>query len=273
MQAPLIDNNFMPLQVEIFWPLALPPKVNIIVWVHGNEQAPLKAINLLKKEIWDSSLLAPFRIIFANPQAIHENKRYIHTDLNNAFLDQWWDSYESLIASSIAPFLSDVAYTFDFHSTSFPISGPYALISIYSREKLAILSKIWIQNAVFVEKNSLIKKAVKGIGFEVWYDKEEKSIQTALQLMRNILQFFGILDSQTTTESTQAHIHLVYDILKKEDFWVIEKNIQDFQFIEKWTLLWIWKENQPIYARENFYPLWVEDPQYIRMTKRIFFEE
>lgn len=88
--------------------------------VHGNESCGVKAIRKIEKEFLSNQILLKGKVLtlIANKKAIQLKKRCIDFDLNRAFGNPNAFGYESEIAKKITPFLQEIDFLLDLHSTS-----------------------------------------------------------------------------------------------------------------------------------------------------------
>lgn len=260
-------------EIEILWENKWEPFLSFVLGTHWDEQAPIKALDILKKNLEWQKLTKNIKIIYANTEAIKHNKRFIEKDLNRSFGGFGDSSYEERLANSLKLELRKTAYNFDFHTTSFEINGPYWVISTYKDTIKEILSGLWMINNVFTADECLVKHAPNGIAFEVWYEKDPKTITDTVTIMNNILEQFGIIEKKDKSIHKEINIYLIYKLIDKLKFLTFDKELIDFRQIQIWDKLWIWKDGQEILAEEKFIPIWVKDQKFIRMAKKIHIEE
>ena len=259
--------------IEILWDNIWDPFLSFIVGTHWDERAPIKALDILKQDLKWQDLKKNIKLIYANTEAIKENKRFIERDLNRSFGGFWTWSYEERLANILKQELKKTLYNFDFHTTSFEVIAPYWVISTYNNTIKEILSCLWIVNNIFTDSECLIKDAPNWIWFEVWYDKNPDSITNTVTIMKNILEYFWIIEKKNQDISSEVNIFLIYKLINKLEFSIMDKDLIDFKQVYLWDKLWISLDWKQVLAEEKFFPIWVKDIKFIRMAKKIHIEE
>ncbi len=98
------------------------PTVCIIGGVHGDETFGAKLITTLERKFALENLLLRGRLLtlIANLEAVQCKKRFIDCDLNRAFGNSVAFGHEAQLAQRLKPYLADLDYVLDLHSTSAP---------------------------------------------------------------------------------------------------------------------------------------------------------
>jgi len=246
---------------------------NIIVGVHGDEHAPVKAVDMLKEYLKNKPIAKSFRIIIANTKALKSNKRFIETDLNRCFPGKRDGMYEEELANYLLVLLGQVEYNFDFHTTSFPVK-PYGLFSTYSLEIKRLLPRLGLSNYIFSDNDCLIKFAKNGIGFEMGCESQNKTNIETYKLMRRILERFGVIpNSVNKMNISKVNLLLIYGALYKKTFLFLNKNIKDFDLIKCGTYVGTSKLRHKIFAKNNFYPIWAHNSRLINLARKIVIKD
>lgn len=245
-----------------------PAVFNLVVGVHGNEQAPVKAALMLEKYLRKNAMEGNFRLIFANVLAIQKHKRFAETDLNRCFPGRKKGVYEERLAYDLYPILKNTPFNFDFHSTTFPVK-PYGLVSTYSKETKGIINHLDLANYVFTDNNCLIKFATNGMGFEMGNDQQKQTVLRTFQLMKKILEYFNILPGEQIKKTASvAKIFLIYNALNKKEIKPL-KNLRDFMPVKRGQVIGFSPTHEKVLATNGFYPVWTNHPHIINMAKEI----
>ena len=146
-----------------------------VAGLHGNEQAPVKALK-------DNSI----EFILGNPKAYQENKRFTEYDLNAAFgLES--NSYEKSRAEEILKELDRDSLVVDFHTTGAE-TEPFAIVVDEKMIPLAArtgLKHIVIMRLNIKEGHALINYR-DGISVESGRHDAKTSYETTLKIIKNI---------------------------------------------------------------------------------------
>lgn len=243
------------------------PVLNIIVGVHGDELAPLLAVDILKKKINKIKLKKSFRIIYANSMALKQKRRFIERDLNTSFLGKINGVYEERLACKLISEINDCDFNFDFHTTNFPVS-PYSLISEYNKKTERVLRAIGIGNCLFTDRDSTVKHLDNCIGFEFGERNSKKTVLLLAETMKDILIYCGVVDGKLNKTGKKVNIFLIYSMIKKGGNVVLRK-LKDFSLVKKGDRIGRMADNKVIYAKENFYPVWSNNPSFVNKAKNI----
>ncbi|MDJ0580115.1 succinylglutamate desuccinylase/aspartoacylase family protein [Crocosphaera sp.] len=143
MRKVTIKNN--NCHINIFDTELLGATVCLVAGVHGNELCGLQAIKTFENQLLTCSPLVKGRLItiIANCQAIQHQKRFIDYDLNRSFGNSKSFGHELSLAKELTPFLQDVDYLIDLHSTSAP-TNPFCAGTL-TEEHLKLFSMTGIQ--------------------------------------------------------------------------------------------------------------------------------
>ncbi|MDJ0634943.1 MAG: succinylglutamate desuccinylase/aspartoacylase family protein [Xenococcaceae cyanobacterium MO_188.B29] len=98
----------------------LGPTVCIVGGVHGDEICGPIAIDRLERKLATENYLLRGRLmtLIANSEAIRLKKRFVDFDLNRAFKNSAAFGHEAQLAKCLTPYLKEVDYLLDLHSTS-----------------------------------------------------------------------------------------------------------------------------------------------------------
>lgn len=245
------------------------PRVTFFVGVHGNEQASLRGLELLRERHPLSELKEPLQVVHVHQRALSIGQRYVERDLNDSFPGKPDGCLEERVAFELTNKLRRTTYNFDFHSTSFDCS-PYGIFSKLGGEIPKVIKGLRTEHYVFNEKNSLIRNMPNGIAYEVGNESDPGSAENAYELMVEVLAFFRMIPrTLPPTRTKNPATYLIYDVLRRSLFQSLDPMIRDFVRVEKGHRLGLSKSGVDVLATEPFVPIWVNHPDAVRMAKQI----
>ena len=165
-----------------------------VAGLHGNERMPVKA--LAENNI-------PF--ILGNPKAYEKSVRFTERDINASF-GLSCNEYECARAKEILNEISEDALVVDFHSTAHE-ALPFVIIvdeKMISLAKQAGIERVVIMRHNIKRGHALINQR-KGISVESGIHQDQRSYQTALDVVKNI----------QAGEKHPIVLYEVYDEIKK----------------------------------------------------------
>lgn len=247
---------------EIEWPTFV-----VFSWIHWDEVSWICANQKLFNQLnnWEISLdfWRLIVVIKSNEQAILQKKRFVEFNMNRLFKD-WvdWESYEIKRSKELMKILKESDYFLDLHSTSWP-SIPF----MYSeKQNIEFAKKLWLSHIIYWwdnisnwniswdTENFVNRNWWVWITFEAWNHDSIDWEKNAYQMILNILSLLWMIEKWFFSEITAwKNVICIKDCYENKS-WTFKyelENIDNFQIIKNWTLIWYdWQE--PIYAKEDF---------------------
>ena len=239
--------------------------VAIIVGVHGNELCGVNALNKIIPKLKINSGKAIF--IYANLEAIKQNKRFIEKNLNRCFLEEQSDEIKNTLedetAREIIPFLEEAEVMLDIHASNSPNSQPFV---ICSRDKLEDAKMFDINSIVygfdkfeFGTTGGYMELQEKSwFVIECGYLDNPESQDTAEKSINEFLIHFGLTNGINKSNKNQKKFKILG--LYKNKFGVF-KSVKDFRDLEKMgcrTLIGFDGDNE-VYVDKEKVVLFVRD--------------
>ena len=245
------------------------PHLTLIVGVHGDELAPVRAATTLLRGLPTSRFLRAVQLVIANPGACAIRRRYVETDLNRAFSGVAEDgSYEQRLAHEIATTLPATPFMVDIHSTDFPVPA-YGVIALDPSGGLATAPSLTpTGHYVAVDFPCLISAFPGAQAFEVGCDHDPRTEVVARELMHHLLTQSGCLDDPPRPQLSSVQVHRITDLLHKKGFATLAE-LHDFQAIRAGETLGFALDGVERCAVEDCVPVWVNHPTAIRLAESI----
>jgi len=150
-------------------------KIVFVAGIHGDEQAPVRALR--ENEI---------EFLLGNPRAYERGIRFTESDLNASF-GVGGESYESRRASEILQEIGENSLVVDFHSTS-AATPPFAIVvngDMIPFAATAGLDRVVVMSYNIKEGHALINFR-KGMSVEVGNHDTKESYDTTLQVAKKV---------------------------------------------------------------------------------------
>ncbi|MBU2496944.1 MAG: succinylglutamate desuccinylase/aspartoacylase family protein [Nanoarchaeota archaeon] len=224
------------------------PIVVIMGGVHGDEICGVKVIDFLKKHIKEIDR-GTIYLIYGNPLAIKQEKRFVEMNLNRAFLQEnkidkiKINSYEYKRAKELMPILSSANFLLDIHSSKTPNAKPFVICEPHSYKLIShlpfqIVSSGWDKlepgsTDAYVNKN---KKY--GICIECGYHTDKKTYDLAKKSALIFLNETVILKGENYKSITypQKIINVYKIYITKTNFKPVRQFL-DFELIKSNELI------------------------------------
>lgn len=229
----------------------------ILAGVHGNETCGIKAFDKMIPELKIQSGKVIF--IYANLEAIKQNKRFIDKNLNRCFFKQQpieiAESLEGKTAKEIMPYLDSADLILDLHASFIKGSIHFVICD----EKQLCNTKIFDSEIVTYNWDSFEAGSTDyymnlqnkpAFCFECGYLNNEKSTKIARNAINNFLIFSGNIKGKLFTKENQRYIKIKLLYKNKEDTFKKVKNFKDFEKFNKNTIIGYVGE-KPILAEKN----------------------
>lgn len=160
--------------------------LTIVCCQHGDEVFGQKVFEYYQNK------LDRIRIIMANEEAYDQEKRFIEDDLNRSFPGDRVGSHEQRLAAQIMPYIKDVRYVLDIHTTTSDIvmtpiicnesDNVKKILNLTSSKEVAYMSN-------GIADHSLIGQVAAGVSLEFneGYAKTEAALDEVIHVVDGLL--------------------------------------------------------------------------------------
>lgn len=223
----------------------------IIVGVHGNEHAPIKAVKRLAKA-------RGINYLVANPEAIRKNARFLDTDLNRCFPGNPDGSREEKIAVRICSQMQEYGSAIDLHTATCQ-TPPFIIFTGLSAQHRALINRLDVSRVVYMEKSiasgrALIDHVKVGVSVECGFDRSKAT--------EEIIRLFLEKYLSNRTVQREKQYFSVFEIIKKIGAREkLDKGIKSFKLVKKGDVI-SRNETSVRSARFSFYPVLARERSY-----------
>src|SRR3989344_2035889 len=222
------------------------PGMNVVVLagVHGNESF---GVEMLKKTIPKIKVLnGKVTFIFANLEALKQNKRFVEYNLNRAFFKtqskEIYNTLEGKTDREIMPYLDEADVMLDIHASFTPESIPFIICQPQSFEfakclPFEIVSSNWDNFEPGSTDYYMNIQNKIGICIECGFMNDKKSIKRARRALFNFLTKTQVIKGQTISLPKKKFFKIIS--LYKNKFGVFKKSrdFSDFEKLKESTLI------------------------------------
>jgi predicted deacylase len=239
----------------------------LLAGVHGNEKCGVNAFDELIPQLEIESGRVIF--IYANLEAIKQNKRCIEKNLNRCFLidqsNEISESLEGRTAREIMPYLKQADVLLDIHQSFTKESLPFVILD----EKNLDFGKIFDAEIVSFNWDPFEPGSTDyfmnlqnkpGICFECGAFLDPLSLGRAKKAIINFLIYFGNISGEFKPRENQKKIRIKSIYKNREYLFLKKRYLPDFWKAEEKTI--IGKEgDMPVYAQKGDIVLFLSDSQ------------
>ncbi|MEK6811427.1 MAG: succinylglutamate desuccinylase/aspartoacylase family protein [Nanoarchaeota archaeon] len=216
----------------------------VLAGIHGNEICGVKAFDDMISNLTIKSGKVYF--IYANLEAIKQNKRFIDYNLNRLFKrkipKEAFGSLEAKTAEEIAPYLRKADAMLDVHASFTPDSVPFVIcdkkwIKISNIFNAKIASFNWDKFEPGSTDYFMNKQGKPGFCYECGFLKDATSTNKAKQAIKQFLIYYKCLSGKLTLKSNQRIIKIIGLYKNKYGVFRKSKYFKDFELLEKDTII------------------------------------
>ena len=215
----------------------------LLAGVHGNETCGVEAFKELIPNLSISSGKVIF--IYANIEAIKQNKRQIDYNLNRCFLknqpEEIKKTLESKTAKEIMPYLEKADLILDIHASFTEGSMPFLICDEQQLEKskifdVDIISYNWDSFEPGSTEYYMNLQGKPGFCIECGFLGNKESNEKAKQAILNFLAFARCINREVKERENQRIIK-IKSIYKNKDKFTLSRIFKDFEKLSEKTLI------------------------------------
>jgi len=238
----------------------------VLIGVHGNEVCGIKAADLLLPKL--KIKFGKVTFIYANLEAIKQNKRFVEQNLNRCFFSRQpsdiEQSLEGKTAREIIPYLDKADALLDIHASLTKDSVPFVICDESNIEIAKILNpeKIVCNIDKFHPGSTdgyMNLQNKPGFCFECGYADDPNTQNIAEKAIINFLTYYGIIEGKTIVSKTNPSIIKIIDLYKNRyGSFKVKRYFRDFEKMKDRTLIGL-DEDREVYVDKGKVVLFVRD--------------
>ena len=245
-----------------------PGKTTIILaGIHGNEICGVKALDKLIPSLKIES--GRVILIYANLEAIKQNKRFIEKNLNRCFVEKqpedMINTIEGRTAKEIIPYLDSADILLDLHASNNPDTIPFVIcdekqIANASIFDANIISFNWDPFEPGSTDYYMNKKNKPAFCFECGYANDKNTIKIAKKAIINFLTFTKNISGNLRIKENQK-FYRIKSIYKNKSYpFKKSRFFMDFEKVNQETIIGL-EGDQSVWINKNDAVLFLKDSE------------
>ncbi|MBS3081209.1 succinylglutamate desuccinylase/aspartoacylase family protein [Candidatus Pacearchaeota archaeon] len=245
-------------------------KLVVLVGVHGNEVCGVKAADFLLPKL--KIEFGKVTFIYANLEAIKQNKRFVDQNLNRCFLNQQSldieKSLEGRTAKGIIPYLEEADALLDIHASLTKDSVPFVICDESNIETAKILgAKKIVCNIDKFHPGStdgyMNLQNKPGFCFECGYANDSKTQTVAEGAIISFLTYYGCIESKINQSNNKSELIKIIDSYRNRyGSFKSKRYFKDFEKMIEKTLIGL-DGNREVFVDKGQLVLFVRDREKI----------
>lgn len=244
------------------------PFVVFNVATHGNEYQPVAAVEKVIQELNSDDLLrGKVRFTLANPVALRERKRFLHSDLNRAYPGNILAQGENKIAAQMLELVRDADYVVDLHTA--PDPPPFVILGSRNQSRLQLAELAPIRPIVLFEATTscaMVDFAKCGIGIELGGHDNIDSAVMGVNTINRYMTGLGLVHNEQVADMEHDYYEIYRGLTLEEIPGHLLSNLRNFQPITN-SLLGVQTEEEfsyPVLCGVKDY-----SPTYCYLAKKV----
>jgi len=211
--------------------------VAIFGGVHGNEIVGVEMINILRKEL--KVEVGIVYLVYGNPKAIKQNKRFVEKNLNRCFKKSNKDNtVEDKRAKELMKILDKCDALLDLHSFPNSKGETFAIcekkaFDIASKFDVPVISSGWGKTEPGATEGYVYDNGKIGIGIETGSNYDlDKSLARAKFAVDIFLKHFGCIgEKRMISKKSKKYVQVYKAIIRKDKSFKFRKDYKNFDVL------------------------------------------
>ena len=236
-----MTNNTLPEGIFIKKGKAKGKTVAIFGGIHGNEKVGVKMIDILRKKLEVQA--GTVCLVYGNPKAIKQNKRFIEKNLNRCFKKgNKGETLEDKRAMELMKILDECDALLDLHAFPNSQGEPFAIceqeaFDIAEKFNVPVISSGWGKTEPGATEGYMYNNGKIGIGIECGSDRvgnRTESLERAKFVTDIFLKYFGCINGKIIIDNaSKKYVKVFKAIIRKSKNFKFSRNYKNFDSLKE----------------------------------------